>query len=524
MRCFALLLIGVLCGVLFAAEPPAQAAEWVKAREAQRKGRQALEKGAAVDRIERGTKAAKILAEVLAKNLDKGAYRTDSALLDLLAGVQLLNPEAATPLKAALAALPEQPPADRQVLKSWNQVLELKRKEILKPTEKLAQDALKLGVPSVARDCVDQALTFWPQHRDLRFNMGMTAVGNRWYGPHDLELTKQGLAWDDKLGWIKVGEQERYVAGEYYDIQEKSWTTIEAANALHAVAAKKWVIQREHVQVQGTAPLAELIDTANRLEAFYDQVFSAYSGFFVKSKMTMSEAKKSPKNKKDDLNIKLLFGMLDHPRLVVNVAKDKQFYQQSLPPMVKAGWSDGMFISSTAESYFYSGSTEVVYHEFTHQILHIFSGTSRSPAWLAEGAAVYTQGPQFHHGRLVLGQVGENSHLRMFIKQQRKGEALALAKIIAIEDGRDWMNSETPDLNYPAAGAVVQFCMEAEERRYRADFLDYLRDCYRGETRNYKLWEYLGLDYSTFETKYEQWLTEFTKGKNGPALKAGPAD
>lgn len=498
----------VLSSALTAAETPAKSAEWAKAREQQRKGRQSLEKGAAADRLERATKAAKVIADLLTKAVDLEACRTDPDLLGLIAGVRLLSPEAAEPLTVTLATLPEQPTTDAKKLKSWAQVLEVKRKDALRPTEKLAQQALAAGVPAVARDCVDQALTFWPGHKDLRRNLGMTLVGDRWYGPHDLELTKLGLAWDDQLGWIVAKERARYEKGEYFDLQEKTWTTIAAANAMHAVAARKWVIQREHVQVQGTAPLADLIDTANRLEAFYDRVFAAYSGFFVKS------------GKQGDPDLKLLFGMLDHPRLVVNVAKDKAFYRQSLPPMVQAGWSDGMFISSTKESYFYSGSTEVIYHEFTHQILHIFTGDDRAPAWLVEGAAVYTQGPQFADGRMRLGQVDCNSHLRMFIKQERQGQALTLAKIMSIEDGRAWGGSATPELNYPAAGAVVQFCMEANDRRYRADFIDYLRDSYRGETRGYKLWEYLGIDYSAFETQYAQWLSDFIKPAEEPEVRA----
>ncbi len=515
MRWFAIILL-ILCwwplagasAGLSASEAPAKVAEWLQAREQQRKNRNQLQKGAAADRVERAGKAAKIIAELLTKN--PGASRSDPDLVALIDGVRYLSPAAAETLAATLASLPEAATTEPKVLKKWTQQLELKRKDVLKPTEKLAQQALAAGVPSVARDCVDQALTFWPDHRDLRRNLGMTLVGGRWYGAHDLELTKQGFAWDDKLGWIVASERARYASGEYYDLQTKTWTTIAAANAARAVAANRWVIQGEHVQVQGTAPLADLVDTVNRLEAFYDRVFAAYSGFFINP---------GKAGKAGDPDLKLLFGMLDHPRLVINVAKDKPLYQESLPPMVRAGWSDGMFISSTKESYFYSGSTEVIYHEFTHQILHIFTGDNRAPAWLVEGAAVYTQGPQFDGGRMTLGKVGNNSHLQMFIRQSRHGEALTLGKIMSLEDGRMWMNSTTPELNYPAAGAVVQFCMEADERRYRADFLDFLRDSYRGETRGYRLWEYLGLDYSTFETSYADWLNGFTTSRSVTATK-----
>ena len=478
-----------------AAEAPAKAAEWAKAREQQRKGRQALEKGASEDRLSRADKAAKIIAELLAKAPEFGVGDHDADLLDLIAGVMFLNPAAAEPLRTALEKFPET--SDPAKAKAWSQLLESRRKELLRPTERLFKQALDAGVPSVARDCLDQALTFWPDHKDVRRNLSEAKQGDRWYGPRDQQRLKAGLVWDMKLGWIVASARERYAKGEYFDLQDKTWTTLEAANAKRAAASSRWVIPTEHLIVQGTAPLTVMVDTANRLESFYDRVFASYSGFFVKA------------GAKGGSDVKLLFGTSAHDPLVINVAKDKEAYQASLPPRVSAGWSDGMFTSSTKESYFYQGSAEVIYHEFTHQILHVFTDTNRAPAWLTEGAAVYTQGPVFREGRMELGHVDTNSHLRLYIRQSREDKALPLGKILKLEDGLAWSNSPTPDLNYPAAGAVVQFCMESEQRRYRADFLDFLRDSYRGETRGYELWEYLGMDYASFDKRYATWRDDF---------------
>lgn len=511
MRILLVLLLVWPLAHLPAAESAAKAAEWVKGREQVRKTRASIEKGAAEDRHTRAAKAATVLTDLLAKAPAQGGSRGDQALIDLIAGVHFLDPKAAEPLRAALEALPEK--GDPAKAKAWNQTIEAKRKELLRPTERLFKQALDAAVPGIARDCIDQTLVFWPDHRDVRRNLGEVQYAGRWYGPQDQLLVKQGLVWDQRLGWIVEKDRARYDAGEYFDPQEKVWTTIDAANHAHATAANRWVIRTEHLQVQGTAPLADLVDTANRLEAFYDQVFAAYCGFFVKP------------GAKSGNDIRLLFGLLDHPRLVVNMAKDREAYQASLPPMVKAGWSDGMFISSTKESYFYTGWAEAVYHEFTHQILHVFTDGNRSPAWLAEGSAVYTQAPEFTDGRMRLGGIGGNNHLRMFIRQQQAGKALTLQKVLALDDGFAWMNSTTPDLNYPAAGAVVQFCMEAEDRRYRSDFIDFLRDSYRSETRGYKLWEYLGMDYATFDRRYATWVDEFShQTLPNPPAAAGKRD
>jgi hypothetical protein len=489
--------LGVLfcSGFLVAAESPAKQAEWIKAREQLRQGRQSLEKGAREDRQTRADKAAKIIQELLAKAPESGAGREDADLADLIAGVRFLSQEAAEPLQVALAALPATP--DPSKAKSWNQLVEAKRKDLLRPTEALFKKALDAGVPSVARDCLDQALTFWPDHRDVRRNLSEVKAEGRWYGPRNQQRLKAGLIWDMQLGWIVGSARARYGAGEYFDVQDKAWTTMAAADAKRAVAASRWVIPTEHLIVQGTAPLAVMVDTANRLEEFYDRIFASYSGFFVKA------------GAKGGSDVKLLFGTSTHEPLVINVAKDKEAYRASLPPRVDAGWSAGMFIPSTRESYFYQGSVEVVYHEFTHQIMDVFTDGNRGPAWLTEGAAVYTQGPVFREGRMELGHLDTNSHLLMYIFQSQADQALPLAQLLQLKNGFAWSQSPTPDLNYPAAGAVVQFCMESEQRRYRADFLDFLRDSYRGETRGYELWEYLGMDYAAFEKRYGAWRKDF---------------
>ena len=63
-----------------------------------------------------------------------------------------------------------------------------------------------------------------------------------------------------------------------------------------------------------------------------------------------------------------------------------------------------------------------------------------------------------------------------------------------------------PSANYPAAGALVEFCMEGEGRRYRADFIDFLRDSYLGTTMGRTLPDYLGLNKQAFAQAYEKWL------------------
>lgn len=477
---------------------------WLRQREVQRQTRQRLNAGAKADREVRATKSATIVSELLGKAAEQGVGRDDPSLSGLITGVRFLHAPAAEPLAVALAKLPEHGSADAKALHAWTSLVESRREALLKPTMTLSQEALKAGIPFIARDCLDQILVFTPDHRDIRRNLGETLIGGRWYGPRTAELAKLGLEWDAKLGWIVAKDRARYAAGDYFEVPERRWTTLEKAEQAHLAWTHPWVMQTEHLEVRGTAKLVDLVDTANRLEQFYDRIFAAYAGFFVGG-----DGKKA-----SDSELKLLFGMLGHPRLVVNVARDLEDYQRSLPPEVDAGWSAGMFIPSTKQSYFYAGYVEALYHEFTHQILDLFSDGDEAPAWLVEGAAVYTETPVFVDGAMVLGDLAASRELKAYFRYKNLGKAVSIDRIMAYESHRMWMNVEEPGPNYATAGMVVMYAMEAEGRRYRADFIDYLRDSYRGQTQGFAVWDYLGIERDAFIKGFPLWVASLSAVDN----------
>ena len=503
---FGLWCIMLLCGAgAWASEDPVRTADWMRQRELLRKQRSPYEQGAEDGRQARAERGAKIVADLLLKAKDQGVGRDDAGLRDLIAGIRYQYAPAALSLAGGLAALPEHAAVDPKQAKAWSQLLEARRKVVLQPTEKLFLDTLH-DAPELAHDCVEEALVLWPDHRDLRRNLGQVRVGERWYGPREAELAKSGLVWDGRFGWIIEHERARYEQGEYYDLETKAWSSLADADERHSQPATRWVVLTEHLEVRGTAKLVDLVDTANRLETFYDRIFAAYAGFFVRGG-TIGNSKRQ-----SEPELKLLFGMLDHPRLVINVARDQAGYRASLPPGVDPGWSAGMFISHTRECYFYAGYTAAVYHEFTHQILHLFTGGNRAPAWLVEGAAVYAQAPVFRDGRMELGVITGNHHISSYFEQLAQGKAMPLERVLQLEDGAAWTRSPNPDLNYPGAGAVVQYCMEADERRHRSDFIDYLRDAYQGQTRGYHLWDYLGMDNEALTRGFTLWAGDQQAG------------
>ena len=469
--------------------PSAGDRKWMDARVINRKGRESLHQGAAVDRGDRAKKATVVALELIKKAAESRVPEQDEFFARMVTFIDRLDPAQAATVAETIKALPPAPATvDDKAVKAWERLAASKRSALTKPTETLSQKALDLGVTDIAYDCMQQVLSFDPDYATLRKALNQTKVDGRYYGPKAMEMVKAGLRWDNKLGWVIAKDAERYTKGDYFDIQSKTWTTLEAANSAHATLDKQWVVQTEHLELRGTAKLTELVEAANKLEAFYAQVFASYSLFFSKDKS----------------DVRLIFGLLEHPRLVINVAKDPAAYRASLPAGVPAGFSAGMWIPAVGGSFFYAGPMEVMYHEFTHQILDVFSHGSRAPVWAVEGVAVYTQSPTWQDGELTLGELTKNGMVRSHFRRVAAGTAMNLETLLAI-DYAGWSAAKDPGPQYSAAGAMAQFCMEADNRRYRSDYVDFLRDSYLGQTQDHTLWDYLGLTRQDFVYAYQQW-------------------
>lgn len=484
----ALLLAAGPAATLTAAEParPAGDAAFVGERAKLRQARQELARHLAADRAKRAALASSGITDLIAAAEAKRLPGQDEPLGHLLDGLARLDPAQAQTLRERLARLPAADgQADPAAQRVWESTLKSKRSQILQPLRAMAQRAITLGEAEIAGELMQQYLCFWPDDPVVRGNMGLTRVRGRWYGPKTLPTAKQGLDWDERLGWVVASGRDRYEAGEYYDLEAKRWTTLSAANEAHAAVDKPWTVITEHLELRGNARLEDLVSAANRLEAFYARIFSAYAAFFA------------DRGKAD---LRLVLGMAEHPRLVVNIQRTRADYQRTLP--VPAGTSAGMYIHSrTPASYFYVGSDQVMFHEFTHQILGVFSGGT-GDSWIVEGVAVYTQAPVIEGGALVLGRLEGNSHIRRYFTQLRTGGAIDAGRLMALTDAT-W---EAGDVlgHYAAAGAFVHFCMEADERARRADFIDYLADNYRARAKR-PLWDYIGTSRERLVADFAAW-------------------
>lgn len=445
---------------------------------------------AAIDRLDRVVESARMVSGLLDVAADWRCAGQDSVLASLIAAVERLDFELAASLKQRFESLPPVPEdVPDRVTRYWEDELENCRLEIIRRPGKLLQRAVAFGINDLAFDLLQEVLSFHPDNLALRRTLGQHKVAGRWISEFAYQKAREGLFWHDELGWVVADQGNRYAAGEYYDLQNEQWTTVEQANAAHASIDNWWFFETDHLSIRGTCDIKTLVNVANRLEAFHARIFAAYAAFFSD----------------DERDYRLVLGMAEQPRLSVYVLRDHEDYSSLLPQA--ASWSSGSFYPARRASYFVGASQEVMYHEFCHHILHEFTGCNESPAWLTEGIAVYSESPHFDaYGDLVLGGLERNKRIQSYLAAFRQGSHMPAADVMQIVEPRPWKSVENPHPQYAAAGSLVHFCMEAEQRKHREDFIDFLYDSYRGTTGGYQIWDYLGHTRASLLDSFEAWL------------------
>jgi len=440
---------------------------------------------------ERAQRLVKGINALLAVATQHRAHDQERPLRQMIAGLRLLDANLAAGRESALEALPPIPESvSIQDQHAWDDALRSKRSAALQSTRSLVEEAIRNGLADVASDLLRQYLVAYPDDPVVHHSLGQTMVRDRWYGPNSLAVAENGLDWNEHLGWVRVADQSRYDHGEYCDLDTGVWSSMAEADARHDAIDTGWHIQSEHLDVRGNAHLADIIRCINHLELFYQQIFSVYALFFC------------PKEQSD---LRIVFAMGNSPKLIVNLERTKEDYKKALP--VPAAWSGGMFIPTIPASFFYVGPGNAMYHEFTHQVLHVFAEMDHAPFWLVEGVAVYSESPEFVDGELVLGTIRNNYHIQGYLKELASGTAESLDTLFGVATFREWMDAVEPFKNYAIAGTFLEFLMEGHARCYRADLIDFLRDSYLDQTGGHSLFDYLGVEQQDLENEFVSWTS-----------------
>ncbi len=353
------------------------------------------------------------------------------------------------------------------------------RREFTNKIFTAVEKCMKAGETGFAYDVYRWLLTIDPDNDRAHRGLGETRAGKHWLRPYAVSQYRAGLIWDARWGWIPRHEKmrARYDNGEAYDHATKKWGTLAQLNALHNDGGNPWKIASEHFLLISTADLEQNVKLITRLEAFFLQAFRQYDRFFGGKRGTA-----------------LIFGMARNTKqLKVYFYRNRdQFRKYAKPPTT---WAAGFYSGGSHASYFYDlgrGTTRVMQHELTHQILGEFGRRGGAYAWISEGAATFLENAKMEDGALALGGIKGNRRAYDYRRRTRKGEKQHSLEDMVSKFGRGgkWDSGDV-NSNYRGAAATWFFLMTFDNGRYRGDTVQLLSDAYGGRPR--ELHEYYGV-------------------------------
>ncbi len=436
-------------------------------------------------------------------------------------------PEVASAQSRGLASVASGParPGGSDSIPNWS--AELRKIRLKSATElfDLAKRALAAKPPvySHAAVCLREVLDRQPDHPEARRLLGYIPYEGGWARPFAVRQLKEGNVNHSVFGWVPAEWVAHLDRGELpaYSVRGQKqvrWLPADEANRLRSNWKNPWQIATEHFEILSDAPLNETIEFARRLEAFYDVFFTLLADL-VGENLPLARRFRSPS----------LTGETSYKPHQIYYFATKDEYVAHLTPLAgeDIGESLGYYNpprqgkGNRAIAYFFRDLggqlpvTATLYHEVSHQLLFETAGLNAymknvGNYWVFEGLGTYfeTVMPQPDGTLEVGGLVGE----RLAAAQQSlaDGKFLPLEEFLRLDQNA--FNRRNRILaNYQQAEALAVFLMQWNDGTYRDDFLDYVKDAYRGRikrTTGRSLEDRLGQPWRVVETQFRSFLAK----------------
>ncbi len=371
-----------------------------------------------------------------------------------------------------------------------------------------------------------------PDHRDARRLLGYVAYEGGWATPFAVSQIHKGYVNHPVFGWVLSDWVPHLDRGELpapstRGQKKARWLSREEADRLRADGNPPWHISTEHFDIQTNVTLAEAIRFGRKLEAFHD-LFTSLLADILGDRLPLVRRFKDPAMSGEPRNkthLVTYFASKDEyvdeltPRYGLKIATSLGFYD---PPKPGQG--------GRAPAYFFrdpDGQIPVdatLYHEVSHQLLFETAGPNAynknvGNYWVFEGLGTYfeTTSPQPDGSLQVGGLVGiRTEHAIKSLVE--KGLAIPIEEFVAMGENAFMRDDPEIFLRYQQAMALTIFLMQWHDGTYRDDFLDYVRDAYRGRIKpstGRKLQDRLGLAYSTLDSQFLSFLKGHPPRPNG---------
>ncbi len=432
-------------------------------------------------------------------------------------------PDVIGPAKSrALANLPAQPAKDAD----WQGELQKVRQRSAQEFSDLAKKAATRQPKhyALADECLREVIARQPDHAEARRLLGFVPHEGGWATPYAVRQLRAGKQLHRTYGWVPKDWIPHLEKGELPAPPERGqsqarWLPADEADMLHAPWEKAWQIATEHFVVRTNVPLAEAIVFSRRLEDFHQLFFALLADLFGEG-LPQAQRWHNPKRVGEPEVVK--------PHEVYYFATQQEFVDFIVPlegPGVAK--SLGLYIPPRGKqkhrpAYFFRDTKEqlpvtaTLYHEVSHQLL--FESGLGDPEgykknvgnyWVFEGLGTYFE--TLEHapdGALeVGGLVGkriEYARARLAGNQ----EYIPLEEFVSYSQER-FNTDKVVFLHYQEANALAVFFMQANDRKYREGFLDYVSDAFKGRVgraSGRSLESRLGLPYKDLDAEFLAYL------------------
>lgn len=379
--------------------------------------------------------------------------------------------------------------------------------------------------------CLRDVIQRDPDHAESRRLLGYVRYKQGWATPHALDLLDRGYVVHPKVGWVPADWVPHLDAGELpgeftASGKPRNWIAAAEANRRRQAWTDRWTIDTApHFRVESNVELAEAVEFAARLEAFYQLFLSQFADVIGAENLPLARRfdhkGQRPVATPGRFAVEYFASQTEYitnlrDRFGLNEDVSLGFY---LPRKVAARANTG------PRSFFYKDEANPIaahatlYHEASHQILFETAGRTaydrnRTNYWIWEGLGTYfeTTEPQEDGSILVGGLVGpriEQARIRIL----ERGEYVPLETFTAMGESKFREDAdEAVYRNYAQAMALTVFLLHGEGEKYRERFLALVADAYRGKVKANSLEERLGVSFVKLDAEFRAFLEAGPEG------------
>jgi hypothetical protein len=339
-----------------------------------------------------------------------------------------------------------------------------------------------------------------PDHAEARRVLGYQFVEGAWRTRFEIEKLRAGQIWDERFGWISKDHIAWYEQGERFYLGR--WIPAEREASLRSDMARAWTVHTEHYTVRTNHSLEAGVTLARRLERLHMAWRQLFVAYYV-----------SPRQMAEAFVRRPLPSPGTGRRQVVLYRDRMQYLNELRKHAAQIDITSGFYLGDQRTAYFFVAEQEDIptqYHEATHQLF----GESRSTAdnigrdqnfWIIEGIACYMESLREVNGRW---QVGGLDTQRVLAARQRLVDDKFYVPLANLTAMGMLALQQNPDIRpiYSESTGLTQFLLHGKEGEYRDATIQYLIAIYTGRDRPSTLQELTGVDFSTLDQEYAEYL------------------